>query len=258
MKKDVNIMGAGIIGLSIAYFLSKRSFSSLLIERNEGVALESSFGNGGGLWPTLLETNTLIDLGEASLQLFDMLAYHDKLNFEYRRNGVMEIALNYEELKLLEQDYERKKANFYVELLSPKEALDLEPNLSKEVKGSLYHVRGAHGNCYLLAKEFEGRILDSGSEIRLREKVVGLSKEGNKIKKVLTEKGEDEADWFINSCGAWSKELAEKVRFNLPVKPAKGIMITFEKTNKLLNSGIVSSKIGIVQTLKGNLRAGGT
>ncbi|GBC74998.1 Hydrogen cyanide synthase subunit HcnC [archaeon HR06] len=43
--------------------------------------------------------------------------------------------------------------------------------------------------------------------------------------------------------------------FKLPLRPAKGIMVTFE-SNKLLNTSVVSSKIGLVQNP--NLRAGGT
>jgi len=247
VKKDVIVLGGGIIGLSVAYFLAKRNFSIILIERKDGVALESSFGNAGGLWPSLLD-GFLKELGKRSLELFDKMVKEDKLNFEYKRNGVMEVALSYEEL---EEMGKRKDAH----LLTTKEVLDMEPNLSKDIKGALYHKEDAQGNCYLLAKELEKRILDMGNEIRLKEEVVGIKLKGREVKGVSTNKEDYYSDWVVNCCGAWANEVNEKLGFKLPIRPAKGIMVTFE-AGRLLNTSVVGSKIGLVQNP--NLRAGGT
>jgi D-amino-acid dehydrogenase len=46
---DVLVLGAGIIGLTTAYYLNRDGFNVTVIERNNDVALETSFANGAQL-----------------------------------------------------------------------------------------------------------------------------------------------------------------------------------------------------------------
>ncbi|WP_018150531.1 D-amino acid dehydrogenase [Leeia oryzae] len=45
------VMGSGIIGVSTAYFLAKNGFEVTVIDRQDGPALETSFGNAGQISP---------------------------------------------------------------------------------------------------------------------------------------------------------------------------------------------------------------
>lgn len=49
----ITIIGAGIIGVTSAYFLSKNGFDVEVIERREGAGLETSFANAGMLTPSM-------------------------------------------------------------------------------------------------------------------------------------------------------------------------------------------------------------
>ena len=63
MKEDVDVLiiGAGVIGITTAYFLSRAGFSVLVVEKLPGPALETSFANGGQL--SLIDvTSPLADL----------------------------------------------------------------------------------------------------------------------------------------------------------------------------------------------------
>ncbi len=46
---DVLVLGAGIIGLTTAYYLNREGFDVTVVERNSDVALETSFANGAQL-----------------------------------------------------------------------------------------------------------------------------------------------------------------------------------------------------------------
>lgn len=46
---DVLVLGAGIIGLTTAYYLNRDGYNVTVIERNNDVALETSFANGAQL-----------------------------------------------------------------------------------------------------------------------------------------------------------------------------------------------------------------
>ena len=48
----VVVIGAGLLGISSAYYLSKAGHEVVVLERNEGSALDTSFANGGMLTPS--------------------------------------------------------------------------------------------------------------------------------------------------------------------------------------------------------------
>jgi D-amino-acid dehydrogenase len=47
----VAVLGAGVVGVTTAWYLTKQGHEVTLIERNDGPALETSFGNAGGVCP---------------------------------------------------------------------------------------------------------------------------------------------------------------------------------------------------------------
>ena len=46
---DVLVLGGGIIGLTTAYYLNAAGHEVMVIDRNQGVAREASYANGGQL-----------------------------------------------------------------------------------------------------------------------------------------------------------------------------------------------------------------
>ncbi len=66
-KFDYVVIGAGIAGCSLAYFLSKYSKSILLIDRNSQVAFGASGAAGAFLSPLLGKPNDFKDLVTKSL-----------------------------------------------------------------------------------------------------------------------------------------------------------------------------------------------
>ena len=47
----VIVLGAGVIGTACAYYLSKAGHEVTVVDRRSGPALETSFGNAGGVCP---------------------------------------------------------------------------------------------------------------------------------------------------------------------------------------------------------------
>jgi D-amino-acid dehydrogenase len=49
MRKDITILGGGIIGVLTAYYAIKNNYSVCLIEKNKAPGMGASFQNGGQL-----------------------------------------------------------------------------------------------------------------------------------------------------------------------------------------------------------------
>src|SRR3979409_972274 len=48
----VLVLGAGVIGTACAYYLTKAGHEVVVVDRQSGPALETSFGNAGGVCPS--------------------------------------------------------------------------------------------------------------------------------------------------------------------------------------------------------------
>ena len=46
------VLGAGVVGISTAYYLTRAGHEVDVVERHPGAAMEPSFGNAGGLCPS--------------------------------------------------------------------------------------------------------------------------------------------------------------------------------------------------------------
>ena len=47
----VLVLGSGVVGTSLSYYLAKKGFKVTVIDRQEGPALETSYGNAGQISP---------------------------------------------------------------------------------------------------------------------------------------------------------------------------------------------------------------
>lgn len=51
LQMHVYVLGSGVVGTTTAYYLAKKGFEVTVIDRQEGAALETSFGNAGEISP---------------------------------------------------------------------------------------------------------------------------------------------------------------------------------------------------------------
>jgi len=90
---EVGIIGAGMIGLAAAYYLSAAGLPSICIIDRQSAVGEASGANAGGLWfgQQSPELGALAPLAQASSRLYDELAAVPGPDFEFRRTGVLEL-----------------------------------------------------------------------------------------------------------------------------------------------------------------------
>lgn len=117
---DFAIVGAGIAGSSIAYFLSKKSDSVLLIDKSDGVAKGASGAAGAFLSPLLGKANKFKDLVNESLR-FSTTFYKQNFPNFIINNGVLRIPKNeLDREKFLEYEkdfiYQEKENGYFFDI----------------------------------------------------------------------------------------------------------------------------------------------
>jgi glycine oxidase len=254
------IIGGGIIGLSIAYYLSRRNFSDvLLLERDPELTLHASGHNAGGiagmheskplLWPLVRETH----------KLYKELVEGQHFDFDFERNGTISLDPSLDE-KTTEEIARRFKeeSGGSIEFLDASDLQKREPNLSTTFSQcALFYPDDAQGNSMKLGRCFSRACLDQGIEMETGAEVLDFEFDDQKITKVKTSMGSFVSDTVVLAAGPWSGILSGKFGYEMPMTPIKGHLITTEASPGLIHSFIDGPHYYVVQTGMGKLVVGG-
>lgn len=210
MIYDVAIIGAGVIGGALARELAKYKLNTILLEKENDVALGASKANSGivhgGFDP---EPDTL----KAKLNILGvekLFAAAEELHFPIKRNGSFVCAFSEEERAHIKKLYERGLQNGVpdMRILSGDEARALEPELSPEVVEVL-DVQNAGIVCpYELTLALVGNAMDNGCELLVEYEVEKIEKAEDTFT-LTSKKGETvTAKTLINCAGAGSGKIS--------------------------------------------------
>lgn len=252
MKKII-IIGAGIIGLSISYYLKKSNledFDVVVIEKNKA-GTEASYASAGML-AAQSEFEFYEKFMDFCIKSRDMYANYCKdienasgISVEYQKSGMLRPALNEEHEKHLKTNYEwQKKHDFEIEFLSGEELREIEPGLSKNILSGLYTKNDGQVNNRKLMEALILANKNNNIDIIENTEVKGYLINNHKITGVKTDKGNIEADIVINAAGAWSSSISKNIIPNFEVKPIHGQMVSLQAGKKILGKVIFASILG--------------
>ncbi|MFA6627658.1 MAG: NAD(P)/FAD-dependent oxidoreductase [Bacilli bacterium] len=220
---DVIIIGAGVIGTSIARALSKYQMDILVIEKDNDVGDGSSCANSAILHsgydpePGSLKAKLNV-LGN---QMFDEVCRD--LDVQIRRIGSITVASTDEEVDALGPLIKRAEQNKVpVQLLTREELLKIEPFLHSSVRYGLLAPTAGIINPFELTIASMENAMDNGASLHLCEEVIGISRVGNEFL-VQTNKDQYKTTMVINCAGVYSDVIHNMV--NPPqftIKPRRG------------------------------------
>lgn len=230
---DVIVIGAGVIGASVARELAKYKARVLVLDRESDVGNVTSMANSAivhsGYDPKPGTNKAKYNvLGNS---MYDLLT--KELDVEFKRIGSLTCATNEEELKTIEGFISRANENgVEVKLLNKEETKKIEPFISDEVVGSLYAPSAGIINPFELCVALCENAIDNGVELLLNEEVVSITKLTNKYV-VKTKDKEFETKVVVNAAGLHSDDISKMVGYDtFEIKPRKGeyfVLDHFEK-----------------------------
>jgi L-2-hydroxyglutarate oxidase LhgO len=224
---DVIVIGAGIIGLSISYELSKK-YSVGLIEKNKRYGLETSSRNSevihsGIHYPTgSLKAKLCV---EGNQLLYSFLREN---NIIHKKTGKLTVATEEDETKEIERLYKQGKENgvFEIEIIEKKEIKKISPEIEGIV--ALYTPTTGILNVHYLMDCLYNKFIENGGICGFDEKVINIEKK-NSLYLVETEKGKYYSEIVINSSGLYAENISKMLGFDYNVYWAKGDYFTISK-----------------------------
>lgn len=210
MTYDFIIVGAGIVGLSTAYKLTKAypDLNILVLEKESEVAAHQTGNNSGvihsGIYyePNSYRAKNCV---EGRHQLVDFCERND---VDYEICGKVIVATEEDDIPRLDGIYETGKINGIegIKKIGPEELNEIEPYA--------HGVKAIHVPCsgivdYVgVCKKLRSLIEESGNEVRCGQKVQKINHSDSELE-VLTEKDRFNSKYLINSAGLYSDHVAE-------------------------------------------------
>lgn len=231
---QVVIVGGGIIGCSVAYHLTLRGCTDVvLLERKQ--LTSGTTWHAAGLVGQLRATQNLTRLAQYSTSLYERLEAETGQATGFRQTGSISVAAN-------AARYEETMRGASMGRCFGLEALPLTPDEIAEMfplafvddlVGGLFLPRDGQTNPIDTTQALAKGARQRGALVFQDVKVEQILVEGAKAVGVRTSSGDISADVVVNCAGMWAQELANVAGANAPLHAAEHFYIVTEPISGL-------------------------
>lgn len=215
------IVGAGIMGLSIAYNLARHhGVRDITIVDKSYLCGGASGRNGGGVraqWSS--EAN--VRLMRESIRICRDFAREMKINVWFRQGGYLFLARSEDKRRQLEASVKvQNDCGLGTRMLSPREAKQIVPELDTDgIVAASFNPDDGVVFPWPFVWGYAEAAKRLGVEIATFTEVTGFETTGKRIDAVVTNRGTIRTHKVVNACGAWSPEVARLLGVELPNHP---------------------------------------
>lgn len=233
---DVVIVGGGVIGCAIAYYLRKSGVDVIVLEKGE-IGTQASSAAAGLLAPlgSLSGPGPFADLLLASWNMFPSLVAElenaSDLHLEYQQTGSLRIVRNPKTTSNLRKRMkEWQPLGLEMHWLSGEETRQREPLLASDVCAAIYTPGEAQIKAPQLVKAFAQAAANSGATFYSQKEILGIARQDRRVTAVYTAQGETIAcNHLVVASGAWSADCGIWLDTPLPVNPQRGQILTLKQ-----------------------------
>lgn len=261
---QVVVVGGGVIGCAVAYFLRREGLGVTLVEQGR-IGQAASAAAAGMLAPSAESVNTgpLQGLARAGLQAFER--YHAEISsesgidFEFRRDGVLRIAESDEEAISLRKTLARQATgDLTAHWLDRVDLKSLEPNLSEDVTGAILAPGEAHVNPLRFTEALAAAASRRGARLLEGCTAEAFETDGNRVAAIRHHGGRIEADYFVIANGAWAGLWQQKLGVPTPIFPVRGQMAAISLLPPPIRHVVFSRSGYLVPKADGSIYVGAT
>jgi sarcosine oxidase subunit beta len=269
---DIAIVGAGVMGLALAYNLAANQQGRgaggkrIVVVDGHTLAWGASGRNGGGVrqqWSTPMN----VRLMQESMDICAHFAKRMRINVWMRRGGYLFLAGTQAAARRLERNVAvQNRCGLATEMITPAEARGLVPELAND-EGDDRFVAACYnpsdgivfpwpflwGYAHAAAKH--------GVAIHTSTPVTAIERRGDGAGagfRITTPAGAFVAERIVCAAGAWSPEVARLVGASLPNRPQRHEILSTEALKPFLKPMVTVAETGLYvsQSLRGELVGG--
>lgn len=248
-RRDVVVIGGGIIGAAIAYYGSKAGLDITVLEKKELASGTSSRCDGNIL---AIDKDPGFDsqMSLKSQQLVHELDRDLEIPFEYRNPGSILVCENDAEMEAAHQWVSRQQAaGLDFRMLDREDLRNESKYFADDLYGGLECKTDSTVNPYMLTFSMFHRAKKNGASIHTNTEVKNMSWDASEKFTIETNNGTYTANQVVNAGGVWAPQIGRMLGIEIPIIPRKGQLIVASRQQpvglrKVMEFGYLISKFG--------------
>lgn len=233
---DVVIIGAGIVGSSIAWHLTEAGCRNIVMLERETHQGKGSTGKSMGGVRAQFSTPINIRMSMYSIPFFRDFEERTGHPSGYRPQGYLFVATKESHLDYLAANYEKQTALGLdtVERLSPEGVLRLCPQLrSDDILGGSFCSTDGFVDPYSVMTGFTASAVSRGVRVLRSAEVTAVGRDSRGVTGVETSGDFIASRTVVNAAGAWAGLVARLAGVDLPVEPLRRMLVPTEPFDKI-------------------------
>lgn len=264
---DIVIIGAGVVGASIARELSRCDLVIAVLEKEEEPAFGVSKSNSGIIHPGTQNSAHSLK-GRLCLQGNILTrGISQELGLDFQEVGELIVAFNEQELELLQNLKKQAQALGVpgLKIVDKNWLRENEPNLNPEIRAALFAPTAGIISPYRLVYALCENAIKNGAEIHTNTKVENIARQEEYFE-VFTSRRSFKAKYVINAAGLFADEISRMAGISdFQIRPRKGEEFILDKKKENLTRHLIfplpsktSKGVLVIKTADGNPMIGPT
>lgn len=215
---DFVVVGAGISGAALAYFLKKGGAARvLLLERGE--LASGGTGKSAAIVRQHYSTRLMARLARRSVELFRTMPADLGADGGYRGVGYAFLGAADNADAAQKNVAMQQGVGIDTQWMSPTQVAAKFPWLNMDgVAGAAYEAFGGYADPMQAVEAYAGAFQRIGGELRLRTPARKLLRDANRLAGVVTDSETISAGTVVNAAGPWAPSLARLAGIALPMR----------------------------------------
>ncbi|RWM79807.1 FAD-dependent oxidoreductase [Mesorhizobium sp.] len=228
------VIGGGIIGLSIAYHLTRLGHRDVLLLERDQLTCGTTW-HAAGLVTQLRANETMAKLAQYSADLFTDLENLTGQATGFRQTGSITVAATQDRLEELKRGSSMGRSfGLDVEMISAAEAQRRVPLLDvSDVLGAAWIASDGMTNAIDTARAFAVGARQGGATILERTPVTRILVEKGRFLGVETSQGTVRAERAVICTGLWTRNIAAELNWSVPLQAAEHFYVVTEAIRDL-------------------------
>ena len=238
---DVVIIGGGIQGLSLAYYLARDGSQRIAVFEKSYLGSGAS-GRNGEMIRSAFGTREWIGLWDKSLHLWENLAAELGFNVMFTRHGYLVLANNPEEFEGLKQNHKTQQAlGLQTELLNAGDVIRLIPALNPDmVAGGLLQTNAGFARHDAAIWGYARAARRLKVDIFPFTEVTDIGVQSGRVQAVKISGGDVETRLVVNAAGAHERRILQMVGLELPTEVHRVEIMVTEPLKPFLPTAVSS------------------
>jgi sarcosine oxidase, subunit beta len=226
-RADIVIVGAGIMGCSIAWHLSQRGAGRIIVLERDKIACGSTAAAAGGV-RLQFSTATNIELSAYSMDVWENFESRFGTEIGLHQQGYLLLVTDPSHVPVFQENLRLQQSyDIPAQWLTPEDVLELNPVVRvDDVIGATFCPRDGWCDPYSATMGFARAARGHGVEIRQDSDVTGIRREGDRITGVELADEVIETDLVVLCTGPHTSNVGAMAGVDIPILPYRRMSFT--------------------------------